>query len=206
MMLYIVRHGQTDWNLAHRFQGSQDLPLNATGMHQAELLAKRLAHIRFDAIYSSPVVRAKDTAKAIATAQNFKLEDIRYDDRIREYSFGTWEGRKVAEVKSQDAKLWDVYRHCPSTFHVEGSEDFSLRYEEMQAFLRELRALGQEKNNILLVCHGIALSLLLCAIFDLSVDKCMMFAGKNASISAVKYEGDYPRLTVFDDVSHYEEI
>ena len=206
MILYIVRHGQTDWNLAHRFQGSQNLQLNSTGQKQAEQLAERLRTIPFDAVYSSPLDRAQQTARAIAAAQGIGSEKILLDQRVREYSFGAWEGVQIDEVQTQQKALWDTYRHRPSAFQIEGSENFNERYRQMQEFYKDLIRYDGKKRNVLLVCHGIALSILLCAIFDLSVDKCMMFAGKNASVSIVNFERDYPRLTLFNDVSHYEEL
>ena len=66
MRIYLIRHGETDWNIDRRYQGIEDIPLNNTGVMQAKLCAKALSNMQFDAIYSSPLTRAYDTAALIA--------------------------------------------------------------------------------------------------------------------------------------------
>ena len=70
MNLYLVRHGQTDWNIQGRIQGSTDIELNSTGLNQAQKTAELLKNIDFDVIYSSPLKRTVDTAKIINTYHN----------------------------------------------------------------------------------------------------------------------------------------
>src|SRR5699024_8159064 len=78
----LIRHGETDWNLHHKYQGSSDIPLNDTGREQARLLAESMHGEAWDVIYSSPSQRAFDTAKAVATAIDYPIDDIRIDKRF----------------------------------------------------------------------------------------------------------------------------
>ena len=94
--LVVLRHGQTDLNATGRFQGQADIPLNATGVAQAESARRRLAGIRFDAVYSSPLSRALDTARLIRPDA-----DIATDPRLMEIDVGSWSGRTWDEVKAE---------------------------------------------------------------------------------------------------------
>lgn len=83
--LYLIRHGETEWNLQRRIQGHQDTALNETGMGQARLLAQELKNVSFDAVYASPLQRAYQTALCLSS-------DIQTDVRLREMCFGMYEG------------------------------------------------------------------------------------------------------------------
>ena len=76
MKIYIIRHGQTDWNVEGKIQGRQDIPLNAAGKMQAQALAKGMENRPITAIYSSPQLRAMETAQAIAAAQNVPIHTL----------------------------------------------------------------------------------------------------------------------------------
>ncbi len=94
-ILSLVRHGQTDWNLQHRIQGSTDIPLNETGRDQAHQSSRALAASHWDAIYTSPLLRAAETAEIIA--QDLGLAAPKIDPRIVERSFGEVEGMTDTE-------------------------------------------------------------------------------------------------------------
>ena len=87
--LLLARHGETDWNRELRIQGSSDIGLNDLGRAQAHALAQELEHVELDAIYSSDLSRAQATAAAVAASHGL---EVRLDARLRERSFGSWEG------------------------------------------------------------------------------------------------------------------
>ena len=89
MKLYIIRHGQTDWNVQGRIQGRQDIPLNAAGRSQAQMLAKGMEKRPVTAIYSSPQLRAMETAKALAGNQGVEVIPL---PELVEIGYGDWEG------------------------------------------------------------------------------------------------------------------
>ena len=97
MTLYLIRHGETDWNRQHRFQGSNDIPLNENGLAVARETAAGMARVglTFDRIYSSPLSRAYETARILCPQQ-----EIQVDQRLREVSFGDLEGEVYQDVKS----------------------------------------------------------------------------------------------------------
>lgn len=92
--LYLIRHGETDWNRNKRFQGHQDIPLNQTGEAQALLLADELREVEFNAVYSSPLLRAFHTAKHLS-------QEVNVDHRLKEISYGIYDGKHWDELADQ---------------------------------------------------------------------------------------------------------
>ncbi|MBP5726927.1 MAG: histidine phosphatase family protein, partial [Clostridia bacterium] len=88
-MLYIIRHGKTDWNVRHKMQGRTDIPLNEEGRQMAEAAREEYRDIHFDICFSSPLIRAKETAEILLRDRNIP---ILTDDRLLEMSFGRFEG------------------------------------------------------------------------------------------------------------------
>ena len=93
--ILLVRHGETDWNRDRRVQGHSDTPLNDTGRAQARALAEELAHEPIDAVYSSDLLRAHETARIVAASKGLAVTAIR---DLRERHFGTWEGLTDGEI------------------------------------------------------------------------------------------------------------
>lgn len=89
MNLYVVRHGQTEWNIMKKMQGSVDIPLNEKGIEQAYITKKNLENISIDIIFCSPLKRAMQTAEVINQDRNL---EIIYDERLRERNYGEFEG------------------------------------------------------------------------------------------------------------------
>lgn len=146
MNLYVVRHGQTDWNVKGHIQGLTDIKLNSKGIEQAKQTAEILKNINFSAIYSSPLERAVDTAKIINKYHN---ANIIIDNRIIERCFGDFEGTKnvikdISEYLDLDLNL--------DTKNVESIRDL---FKRIQDFLSDLYNTYKDTDkNILLVTHG----------------------------------------------------
>jgi len=140
-MIYLVRHGQTDWNVEHRTQGHLDIPLNETGRNEAEMCKKQLSHIKIDKIISSDLSRAKETAAIIN--ENFMLS-ITYDSRIRELNFGDLQGVLAKDISE---KHWYLLNHEPHKIHAEPLVDV---YKRMKSFFDEI----DMDKNVLVVGHG----------------------------------------------------
>ena len=114
-ILYFFRHGQTDWNLEHRLQGHQDIPLNATGLEQAEALASRCAALGIGRVVSSDLKRAAQTGRAVARACGVPLE---LTPALREICMGEMEGRTVAEflevLGEEGSSMWFDHVSTPA--------------------------------------------------------------------------------------------
>jgi alpha-ribazole phosphatase len=195
MKLLLIRHGQTDWNLEQRFQGQSDIPLNDTGRGQAQALAERLAAERFDAIYSSDLKRATETAKIICKSE------IRPDLRLREVNFGDWEGLTYNEIKAKcPAALaeWeaDIFKNAPP--NGETLESLSMR---VQSLLDEFRA-KHESQRVMVVAHGGALQTLICLALNLPPTMYWQFSLSPASLSELAFYPAGAILNSLNDTSH----
>lgn len=146
MNLYVVRHGQTDWNIQGKIQGLTDIELNETGIKQALQTAKLLENINFDVIYSSPLKRTVKTAELINKYHNV---EIITDKRLAERSFGDFEG---TQHFLGDIKDYFDYEKNLSTNNIECIQDVFAR---IKSFLCSTYNIYKNNDsNILLVTHG----------------------------------------------------
>lgn len=146
----LVRHGETDWNVERRLQGHEDIPLNKTGVAQARALGARLVDARFDAIYSSDLTRALDTAKQVSKTTGIPITLL---PAVRERNFGVFQGhtREEAEVLFPEIQA-RVTRREPDFVPPDGE---SLR-QCFERIARVLESLADQHagQTILLVAHG----------------------------------------------------
>lgn len=156
--LWLVRHGQTDWNLIGRFQGQADPPLNATGEQQARDLAARLDGTAYAALYSSDLLRARQTAAALADHTGLP---VRLDARLREVHHGEWDGLLVTEVQARYGDSWAERERSPGTARPPGGETVAEVADRVAAALDEIARL-HAGTDVLVVSHGLALATALC--------------------------------------------
>lgn len=197
MKLFLVRHGQTDWNFAQRFQGQSDIPLNEAGRQQAHALAERLMNQDFDAVYSSDLKRALETGKIIAKDK----ADTRVDPRLREIHFGDWEGMRYAEIKEKyPAALatWenDVYQNAPP-----GGETVKQLTERVQSALNDFHR-EHTGQSVLIVAHGGVLQSLICLALKLHPLMYWQFQISPASLSEIAFYPTGAILNSLNDTSH----
>src|SRR5262245_18496734 len=130
--LIVMRHGETDWNRQHRFQGQIDVPLNASGRAQAERLAHRLADEAFDVVVSSDLLRARTTAELAARGRALVCEPL-----WREQSFGVLEGLDAPTIIEQHPQLWTHWLRHDADYALPGGESVrAFHTRVMQALQR----------------------------------------------------------------------
>lgn len=148
--LYVVRHGETDYNREGRYQGRIDVSLNAAGRVQAERAAERIASLDIDHIFSSPLKRARETAQVIASRLNTSFHCI---EGLAERSLGGFEGQTKAEIAEQVPGIWDgrpTRQMFESPPGAESLMELSIRvYSVYQSLWQRYAGEG-----VLLVCHG----------------------------------------------------
>lgn len=153
MQIYLMRHGETDWNKAGRLQGQSDIPLNDFGVELAVKTGEAMADIPFDAAFCSPLQRAVQTAEIILGKREVPLLS---DDRLKEINFGSNEGIFFKEAKKDTHNPLYAFFCKPECYMpLEGAESFEQVAERGKAFLQE-KILPLEKSckNVLVVAHG----------------------------------------------------
>lgn len=202
MKLLLTRHGQTDWNIARRYQGQTDVPLNETGLLQAELLAQRLSSHTIHAIYSSDLSRAMNTAKAIASAQE-QTPVLQSDTRWRELSFGNWEGMTYQEMSAHSPELFESWMKDSLTISTPNGETHRQLAERVQSAFDEIKAKHNDET-ILVVGHSGSIQTLLALTLGVDLSRYWQFRVSQTSLSELTIYDDAVTLNLFNDISHLE--
>ncbi len=199
--IYLIRHGQTEWNQAHRFQGHLDSPLTPGGVQQVEALAKRLKTIPFDAIYSSDLDRAYQTAKIIA---NFHGNAIITDKRLRERCYGIFEGLTQSEISEKYPEVYQAYKREAFKFVIPGAESCDKIVERTMSCLNEL----VEKHSgqrILVVSHGGIIGRFIRIVLGIPLQTSRHFRVANAGINVFTHRENCWRLETLGEISFMDE-
>ena len=183
LRLYIARHGETDWNLAHRLQGWTDRPLDDTGRRQAMELAESLKGVHLDAIYSSTLSRSRDTAQAVATG-GLTVKSL---PGLRERNYGKFQGGSDTDPDYlKRVNAWDDA--------MDGGETLT----QLLARARESLALIRREHpsgNVLIVSHRITNQMILRALMDLTPEQAVKIEQGNDEVYLVEIDpGAKPRL------------
>lgn len=149
MKIYLVRHGETDWNQAGLLQGQTDIALNAQGLEQAREAAERLKEVPFEIAFCSPLIRAKRTAETIIGDRKITITT---DERLRELNFGPWEGVDIRTIKDAASQ---PFTNPGSYIPPEGAESFAQLYKRSGEFVDQvLLPLEGTYETVLVVAHG----------------------------------------------------
>ena len=182
MKLYIIRHGQTDWNVQGRIQGRQDIPLNAAGRSQAQMLAKGMEKRPVTAIYSSPQIRAMETAEAIAGPLGLTVKAV---PQLMEIGYGDWEGRSAEDILTTDRELYESWWQHPATVAPLGGE--TLNQVDARCKKAWERIKGEMKGDTAVVAHGGTLAHFIVHLLEGRPDAAEIVVG-NASITTIEYD------------------
>jgi broad specificity phosphatase PhoE len=189
--ILIARHGESDWNREHRWQGQADRPLTARGREQAEALAERLAHVVLDAVYSSDLRRALDTAAAVAENQGL---DVQMLPELREVDVGSWSGLTREEAEE---RFPDGFRRWQAGFPGwDDGETYEAMTDRVFAAVERI-AHEHAGGRVLVVSHGGPIRALHAAALDLDVHayRRLRPVEPNARLSAVCFvDGRFTEL------------
>jgi len=196
--ILLIRHGETDWNAAGRWQGHQDIPLNENGRQQAAALGKRLSSWPIKAIYSSDLQRARETAEIIG--RHHEITPI-LDVNLRERHGGFFQGLNDKEIKTNYAGQW---RRLVQGHELEGVEGNTAVQERVwQAF--ETIAAAHPGEMTALVSHGGTLGLLIARALGFTLAQRPRFTMRqNTGLSIVEMDENGPVVVLLNDGSHLE--
>jgi len=187
-IFWLIRHGQTDWNLENRFQGSTDTHLNAEGMRQAETAAERLDGAAPTVIYSSPLLRAHTTAQIIASALNLPIIT---DVRLQEIALGDWEGQLGEDLHRLYPEQFEARRRDTTGFRSPNGESLQEVAARAGALLDEICA-SRPEDEVVIVSHGVTLGVIHCLLEGIPIDQAYQNIPDNASPLSLVRNGKGP--------------
>ena len=198
MKLYLIRHGETDWNRLLRFQGRQDIPLNERGHFQAQCLGKAMENRPITAVFSSPQIRAMETAIAVASPAGVPVIPVR---DLMEINYGVWEGKTEEELLRDDRALYEAWWSHPAETAPPEGESINQVNERCRQAWKEIKP--QLTGDAAIVAHGGLLAHFMEQLLG-SESIAASTVAHNASITTIEYEPETERfvLVEFDDYKH----
>lgn len=199
--LFAVRHGDTDSARERRFTGGRDVPLSPHGRRQSEAVARALAGVFVDAVYASPLARARASAEAIAAPHKVA---VRVAPPFREMSFGQWEGLTRAEVAVRYPEAFETWRTRPDRVVPPGGEALEAVAARVQS---ALTALLQEHagQTVVLVAHAVVLRLIVLAALGLGPDRLWSVDASPAGITEIEYQDGWVTVHRMNTLAHLFE-
>ncbi|MDU4961630.1 MAG: alpha-ribazole phosphatase [Sporomusaceae bacterium] len=196
--VFLIRHGQTDWNTGGKYMGHSDIPLNGAGLRQAEALARRLAGEAIGAVVSSDLARSRETAALIAAAHGLPVQQ---HSGLREIDFGQWEGLSYAEIMRDWPALLPRLYENPGRLRPPGGESaLEVRRRAVAALTAVLKAAPQ--RNVAVVTHGGPIRLLLCHALALPAQRMWRLEQDAAAVNILRHQAGAWTLAVWNDTSH----
>ncbi|HXJ80981.1 MAG TPA: histidine phosphatase family protein [Candidatus Methylomirabilis sp.] len=202
LRLVLVRHGETDWNRERRYQGQRDTPLSETGRAQAEAAGRLLAREQFQAVWSSPLRRARDTAAAIAAPKGLA---VRVDEAFGEMRFGQWEGLTVDDVS---ARFPDLHRQWQGTPHLVAPPDAETLDEVRARTLKGLEGLraAHDGQTVCLVTHGVTSRVLILEALGLGLDRIWSLHVSLTGITELEFRDDWAVVHRMNTLVHLDQL
>lgn len=199
-ILYLVRHGETAWNILGKFQGSSNIDLSEKGILQAGYLNKRFQN-KFDCIYASPLSRAIQTAEIICKGDSKKNPIIH--EGLSEVNFGDWEGLTIDEIKNLYPSQFEAWKNDDTNGYLMGG-DLSLKNASIRAKNAILDMVENNKGKkIIAVAHGGIIKAGLVGLFDWKMSMYHRISLENTSVTKIIFtQNGNIVFSTLNDTSH----
>jgi broad specificity phosphatase PhoE len=183
--LYLIRHGQTDWNIEQRWQGQSDIPLNATGHQQAARVAAELVTANFSAIYSSDLSRAYETALALSRISGLPVQR---EPRLREIHQGEWQGLREIDIQSRYGNAFQERKQQPLHIAPPGGETVVQVRDRVVSAVNDICIMHPDER-VALVSHGFALALIQVHFSQMPIETAWQIIPANAEWRELEIDG-----------------
>ena len=200
--IYLVRHGQTEWNTQLIFRGRKDIPLNERGYKEARAIAGALKDRNIDAIYTSPLSRAVETAQPVATL--FDLEVVPVQGFI-DINYGEWEGVSHHEIKKRYTDQYAQWEQRPELVQFPQGETLDVVKERAFGALTDIVRMNPTRS-VLIISHRVINKVLLCALLGLSTAHFWEIRQDTGCINIMEYSPERFVLCVMNDTCHLKEL
>lgn len=201
-LIVLVRHARTDWSRERRLQGWQDVPLSDEGRTQAGAVARALADRGLDAVYSSPLRRAMETASAIAAPHGLPVHP---HAGFREMGFGRWEGLTTAEIEARDPAHYRIWTEEPQRFTAPDGERLEDVRQRVVEGLQDLRA-RHEGQTLVLVAHAVPSRILILEALGLGLDRLWSLGLSATGISELEFRDDWSAVHRMNTLVHLDGL
>jgi broad specificity phosphatase PhoE len=199
--LILARHGETVWNVEKIYRGRADVNLDEVGIKQAELLGKYLSNWKLEAIYSSPLKRALDTANIVARYQKI---GVYVAEGFIDFDYGKWQSLPEEEAKRLYPTLHNEWHNNPHKVKMPGGE--SLEDVRKRAIEVVNDVLSKYQGSILLVSHRVVIKVLICSLLGLDNSHFWNINQDVGGITIFNYVDGRFVLTRHNDTSHLKEL
>jgi broad specificity phosphatase PhoE len=203
MKLYLIRHGQTAWNREQVFRGGTDIELDETGREQAGRLAERLKSSGVSRIYSGPLSRARQTAKAVADACG---REVVIDPGLDDMRFGQWEGLAHTEVAEKFPEAYSLWKSEPWRAVIPGGSSLDEVGRRAWAALHAIVSDAGERETVAVVTHRVVLKLLALRMLGLGPEGFWRVKLSPCSLSVFEWDGKNFTMETFNDTCHLAEM
>jgi probable phosphoglycerate mutase len=200
--IYLIRHGQTAWNKEEIFRGRTDVPLDETGLAQAELAGESLKGVTIDAIYSSPLSRAWQTAEKIARFHHLIVQSL---PGIIDMSFGNWEGHAHQKIKAMDGETYRQWIEEPHLVRLPGGETLEDVRKRAMAALEEVIEFNPGKT-LTLVSHRVVNKVLICGVLGIDNSHFWQIAQDTTAINLIQYKKGRYILSFMNETCHLKSF
>ncbi len=200
--IFLVRHGETEWNASEVFRGQADVLLNKNGIKQAQLLGEYLSRKKINAVYTSPLKRALKTAEAIAARQSL---EINVAPALIDMNFGKWQGLPASQVKQHYGKVYEIWLKTPERALIPAGESLEDVKNRAWPFLEEIVA-KHAGQNVILVSHRVVLKVLICALLKIGNAGFYNIRVDTAGITRFELDNNRAVLISHNDTSFLESI
>ena len=200
--IYLVRHGQTEWNTQLIFRGRKDIPLNEMGHEEARALAGTLKDRNIDAIYTSPLRRALETAQPIATLLALTVVPVQ---GFIDINYGEWEGVSHHEIKERYAHQYAQWEQRPELVQFPQGETLdAVKERSLDAFIDIARK--NPARSVLIISHRVINKVLLCALLGLSNAHFWEIRQDTGCINVIEYSRERFALCAMNDTCHLRGV
>lgn len=200
--IYLIRHGESEWNKLKKVQGQVNTQLTELGKIQAKAMGNRLIKENIDIIYTSDLSRAFDTAKIIGKTLN---RPINITESIREINFGVWEGLTNLEVQQKYKDQYNIWIKNPEKLNLNGAENLESLKNRVMLWTSSILQENMGKN-IAIVSHSATLKVLLLSLLDIPLYNYKNFSISNLGLNIIELRQYNNVLIKFNDISHLEGL
>lgn len=203
MHIYLVRHGETHWNIQRRTQGIKDIPLTAKGMNQAEELSRRLKKEPITKIYTSTLKRALSTAIIIGNKLDLTPLEMK---ELKEINFGVWEGLTIKQIEKKYPGQLGRYR-TEFSFSPDKGESLSSLQQRIDDFIESnIKGYAYKEDSILIVSHSYPIRMLIVRLLGFPLQHLWDFDLDNTGITIIRYQTGRSRIVCLNDTCHLSKI